>query len=158
MDHCEKEKKDAKEMEGLKKWAVNQRLGEEVMLEKSIHKIYQLQMGAQTKMVQAAGGQKKMGVFKHAKMVEDVIQELGKGAFELLDAHEKCFLQLFIWAGCGCHKDLNTVRGGYVAMEKWWKEHDIEGPIVLANWDNDAVLEERYHALANGDEVTPAQE
>ena len=43
-------------------------------------------------------------------------------------------------------------------MEKWWKEHDIEGPIVLANRDNDAVLEERDHAIANGDEVTPAQE
>jgi len=164
-DHCAKEKKDAKEMEGLKKWAVNQHLGEEVMLEKSIQEIYQLQIGAQSKMVQAAGGQRKWESLpeatkneKRAKMVEDVVQELGKGAFELLDAHEKRFLQLFIWAGCGCHKDLNTVRGGYVAMEKWWKEHDIEGPIVLANRDNDAVLEERDRAIANGDEVTPAQE
>ena len=58
-DHCAKEKKDAKEMEELKKWAVNQHLGEEEMQEKSIHEIFQLQMGAQIKMVQAAGGQKK---------------------------------------------------------------------------------------------------
>ena len=50
------------------------------------------------------------------------------------------------------------MRGGYVAMEKWWKEHDIEGPIILANRDNDAVLEERDCAIAQGDEVTPAQE
>ena len=164
-DHCAKEKKDAKEMEGLKKWAVNQHLGEEVMLEKSIQEIYQLQIGAQKKMVQAAGGPKKWDSLpevtkteKRAKMVEDVVQELGKGAFELLDAGEKRFLRLFIWAGCGCHKDLNTVRGGYVAMEKWWKEHDIEGPIILANQDNDAVLEERDYAIAHGDEVTPAQE
>ena len=164
-DHCAKEKKDAKEMEGLKKWAVNQHLGEEVMLEKSIQEIYQLQIGAQKKMVQAAGGPKKWDSLpevtkteKRAKMVEDVVQELEKGAFELLDAGEKRFLQLFIWAGCGCHKDLNTVRGGYVAMEKWWKEHDIEGPIILANRDNDAVLEERDYAIAHGDEVTPAQE
>ena len=49
---------------------------------------------------------------EHAKMVENVVQELGKDAFELLDAHEKGFLRLFIWAGCGCHKDLNTVQGG----------------------------------------------
>jgi hypothetical protein len=115
-DHCAKEKKDAQEMEGLKKWAVNQHLGEEVMLEKSIQEIFQLQMGAQTKMVQAAGGPKKWDSLpeatkaeKCAKMVEDVVQELGKGAFELLDAREKRFFQLFIWAGCGCHKDLNTV-------------------------------------------------
>ena len=67
-------------------------------------------------MIQAAGGQNKWDSLpeatkaeKHAKMVEDVVQELGKGAIELLDACEKCLLQLFIWAGCGCHKDLNTV-------------------------------------------------
>ena len=50
------------------------------------------------------------------------------------------------------------MRGGYVAMEKWWKEHDIEGQVILANWDNDAVLEERDYTIAQGDEVTPAQE
>ena len=44
-------------MEELKKWAVNQQLGEETMLEKSLPEIYELQMGAQRKMVQAAGGQ-----------------------------------------------------------------------------------------------------
>ena len=53
-DHCAKEKKDAKKMEELKKWAVNQHLGEEEMQEKSINENFQLQMGAQTKMVQAA--------------------------------------------------------------------------------------------------------
>ena len=43
-------------------------------------------------------------------------------------------------------------------MEKWWKEHDIHGPIILANQDNDAVLEERDHTIAHRDEVSPAQE
>ena len=41
-DHCAKEKKDAYEMEELKKWAVNQYLGEEAMLEKSLQEIYGL--------------------------------------------------------------------------------------------------------------------
>jgi len=45
-DHCAKEKKDAYEMEKLKKWAVNQCLGEDAMLEKSLHEIYGLQMSA----------------------------------------------------------------------------------------------------------------
>jgi hypothetical protein len=164
-DHCAKEKKDAYEMEELKKWAVNQHLGEEAMLEKSLQEIYGLQMDAQRKMIQAAGGQQKWEALpeaikaeKRAKMVENVVQELGKGAFELLKPDEKRLLRLFIWAGCGCHKDLNTVRGGYVAMEKWWKEHHIEGPVLLANRDNDMVLEERNQAIAHGDEITPAQE
>src|SRR6266511_1327690 len=147
-------------MEKLKEWVVNQHLGEEAMLEKSLHEIYELQMGAQRKMIQAAGGQQRWEALpeatkseKHAKMVENVVQELGKGAFELLDLHEKCFLRLFIWAGCGCHKDLNMVQGGYNAMEiasktgplilcsfhhirkntlMWWKEHNINGPVLLA--------------------------
>src|SRR6266545_4481259 len=76
----------------------------------------------------------------------------------LPNTNEKCFLRLFIWAGCGCHKDLNTVRGGYNAMERWWKEHNINGPVLLANWDNDIILEERNQAIAYGDEVTQAQE
>ncbi len=73
------------------------------MLEKSLHEIYQLQMDAQKKMVQAAGGQQKWEALsetikseKCAKMVENVVQELGKGAFELLDLHEKHLLCLFI--------------------------------------------------------------
>jgi len=116
-------------------------------------------------MIQAAGGQQKWEALpeatkaeKRAKMVENVVQELGKGVFELLDLHEKRLFRLFIWAGCGCHKDLNTVRGGYAAMEKWWEEHHIKGPVLLANRDNDMVLEERNQAIADGDEVTPAQE
>ncbi len=164
-DHCAKEKKDAYEMEKLKKWAVNQRLGEEAMLEKSLQEIYELQMRAQRKMVQAAGGQQKWEALpevtkseKRAVMVENVVQELGRGAFELLDYHEKRLLRLFIWAGCGCHKDLNMVWGGYTAMEKWWKGHGVQGPVILANRDNDTVLEEREQAIACGDEVTPAQD
>ena len=144
-------------MEGLKKWAVNQHLGEEVMLENQYKKYINFKQVPKKKRFKLLLSEVTK-TEKRAKMVEDVVQELGKGAFELFDAGEKRFLRLFIWAGCGCHKDLNTVRGGYVAMEKWWKEHDIEGPIILANQDNDAVLEERDYAIAHGDEVTPAQE
>ena len=49
------------------------------------------------------------------------------------------------------------VQGRYVAMEKWWKEHQIDGSVLLANRDNDIVLEERNQAIAYGDEVTPTQ-
>jgi hypothetical protein len=86
-------------MEELKKWAVNKHLGEEAMLEKSLPEIYKLQMGAQRKLIQAASGQHKWEALpeatkaeKHVKMVENVVQELGKDAFELLDPHEKCLL------------------------------------------------------------------
>ena len=50
------------------------------------------------------------------------------------------------------------MQGGYAAMEKWWEEHHIKGPVLLANQNNDMVLEERNQTIADGDEVTPAQE
>ena len=87
-------------------------------------------------------------------------QELGKEAFNDLPDEEKCILRLFIWAGCGCHKDLNTVRGGYLAMASWWNENesDADPPVLLANHDNDPVVQERVAALAQGDIPTQAQE
>ena len=45
-----------------------------------------------------------------------------------------------------------------MAIEKWWKEHNMESPVLLANQDNNMVLEERNQAISHGDEVTPAQE
>ena len=64
-------------------------------------------------------------------MLEQLVITLGKEAFELLSDNEKHIMKLFIWAGCGCHKDLNTVRGGYAAVMRWWLENDIEPPVLL---------------------------
>src|SRR6266540_5988627 len=95
---------------------------------------------------------------KRAEMLGSTVAELEREAFEKLSDDKKCFLHLFIWAGCGCHKDLNTVCGGYMAMASWWKENDLEGPVLLANRDNDAVIQERNTAITEGDTPTPAQE
>ena len=51
-----------------------------------------------------------------ATMMEKLVIKLEKASFEMLSDDEKHVLKLFIWAGCGCHKDLNTVRGGNAAM------------------------------------------
>ena len=74
-------------------------------------------------------------------MLEKTIAELGQEAFAKLSDEEKHLLCLFIWADCGCHKDLNTICGGYMAMANWWKENELEGPVLLANCDNDPVIQ-----------------
>ena len=91
-------------------------------------------------------------------MLEKTIAELGQEAFEKLLDKEKRLLHLFIWAGCGCHKDLNTIHESYMAMINWWKENELENPVLLANRDNDPVIQERNVAVAEGDTPTPAQE
>ena len=93
-----------------------------------------------------------------AVMVESLVAELGKEAFDLLSDEEQQVLKLFIWAGCGCHKDLNTVRGGYARMAGWWAENGIDGPVLLANHDNSPVLNEHEAHIAQGDTTTPAQD
>jgi len=164
-DHCAKEKKDARLLEELKAWAVDQHLGEEAMLGLSMEEINELYSKAHKEMIKSAGGQSKWNALsenakadKRAKMVEGILEKLGKEAFEGLEENEQRFLRLFIWAGCGCHKDLNTVRGGYAAMSALWNVLGLPGPVLLANRDNDPVIQERTTALKEGDVPTLAQQ
>jgi len=167
-DHCAKEKKDAQLLEALKAWAVDQHLGEERMLEMSLEEVSEYFKKAEEKMIRKAGGQNKwknLSDIKRAErkaaMIEEAVSELGKEAFNDLSEEERRIFRLFIWAGCGCHKDLNTVRGGYLAMAAWWDENeseDVKCPVLLANRDNDPVVQERLAVLEQGDTPTPAQE
>jgi hypothetical protein len=95
-DHCAKEKKDARLLEELKAWAVNQRLGEDVLLEMSIEEINQLFQKAKKSTIKAVGGQWKWDALsdgvkaeKQAKLLEEVVEEVGKEAFEELPDEEK---------------------------------------------------------------------
>ena len=164
-DHCSKEKKDARLLEELKAWAVDQHLGEEAMLGLSMAEINELFNKAEKEMIKSAGGQSKWNALsenvkanKWAKMVEAILARQGKEAFEELEENEQWFLRLFIWAGCGCHKDLNTVHGGYAAISALWDVLGLKGPVLLANRDNDLVIQERTTALEEGDVPTLAQQ
>lgn len=164
-DHCAKEKKDAQMLKEMKEKAVNQHLGEEAILNKSSGEIHEIYLKGEADMLKAVGGKKKwdnlastVQTEKRALMVEKVVADVGKEAFDMLSVHEKQIFHLFIWAGCGCHKDLNTVKGGYMAMSEWWSANGYEGPVPLANRDNDPVIRERDQALDSGDTTTPAQD
>jgi hypothetical protein len=90
-----------------------------------------------------------------ARMSEDLVIDLGKDVYQMMSDKEKRYLTYFVWAGCGCHKDLNSVRGGYFAMSKWWEKHKQTPPILLANRDNAAVLADM---VSDSNTITPAQE
>ena len=153
-----KRKKDAQLLEELKAWAVDQHLGEEAMLGLSMEEINELYYKAQKEMIKSAGGQSKWNALsgnvkadKQEKMVEGILAKQGKEAFEDPEENEQWFLCLFIWAGCGCHKDLNTVHGGYAVMSVLWDVLGLPGPVLLANWDNDPAIQERTRTLKEGD-------
>ena len=48
-----------------------------------------------------------------------------------LSDQEKTIFEPFVWVGCGCHKDLNTVLGDYTALSQFWEENKLSLPIFL---------------------------
>jgi hypothetical protein len=122
-DHCNKEKKDFEGMKAKKTNAIHQTLGEKEILDKSTEELLPHFLEANNQMIKNAGGKAKWNSLledekseQKATMLEQLVIKLGKEAFELLSNDEKRIMKLFIWAGCGCHKDLNTVCGGYAAV------------------------------------------
>ncbi|KAF8193696.1 hypothetical protein BJ912DRAFT_1091697 [Pholiota molesta] len=63
---------------------------------------------------------------------------IGETAFSSMSEEEQQAADLFIWAGCCMHKELNAVKGGDAAMRKFWISEDLTPPIQLMNKDNDA--------------------
>jgi len=161
-DHCSKERKDAQLLEKEKMQAIYQTVGEDAFQESTNEELLPVLMEARSKMIEAVGGTAKWKALSEstqadheAKMMEEAIKKLGKDAFENLDDNEKRIMKLFIWAGCGCHKDLNSVHGGNTAMMAWWDDNEIDGPVLLANRDNKATLKDYQ---PGSDTLTPDQE
>ena len=161
-DHCAKEKKDAYLLQQEKQKATFQTLGEDQILQMSNQELLPDFLEAQRDMIESAGGKKKWECLsqlerdeRQAATMEKLVIRLGKEHYDTLSDDEKRILKLFIWAGCGCHKDLNTVRGGNSAMMAWWKDNNVTAPVLLANRDNAAILK----GLSKGsDTPTSAQE
>ena len=139
-DHCAKEKKDAYLLQQEKQKATFQTLGEDQILQMSNQELLPDFLEAQRDMIESAGGKKKWECLsqlerdeRQAATMEKLVIRLGKEHYDTLSDDEKRILKLFIWAGCGCHKDLNTVRGGNSAMMAWWKDNNVTAPVLLAN-------------------------
>ena len=105
-------------------------------------------ISACAKMIDQCGGTNKWDLLsegeqaeKNAKMLEGIVLELGEKSLALMSEDEQKYLKLFIWAGCGCHKDLNTVRGRYSSMLQWYQQNSkTSQPFLLPNHDIAPVL------------------
>ena len=92
-DHCAKEKKDAQKMEKLKKWAVDQHLGESVMFEKSIWEINELYKKGEREMIRMAGGDNKWKALSPVVQAEKYMLIYWRKLLQILEKkHLKCFL------------------------------------------------------------------
>ncbi|KAF8804951.1 hypothetical protein BYT27DRAFT_7105812, partial [Phlegmacium glaucopus] len=159
-DHCAKEKKDYDLMGKKKTEAVHQVLGKRRIINNTNKELMPFFLSAHKEMVEKAGGEADWNNLDEsaqkehkAAMLEKLTTDLGQDAFEKLSDKEKAIFKLFVWVGCGCHKDLNTVLGGYIALRKFWVEHRLEPPILLPKKFNEAIIQEAAKEDKNNSEA-----
>ncbi|GJE89766.1 hypothetical protein PsYK624_058730 [Phanerochaete sordida] len=88
------------------------------------------------------------------EMIQRLAESLGDLAYAALDAELQRQLDLFFWAGCCMHKELNSVKGGNAGLVEYWKALGHSAPVLLPNRDNRAVVELADASLA---ETSPAE-
>ncbi|KAJ7080892.1 hypothetical protein B0H15DRAFT_953240 [Mycena belliarum] len=149
-DHVSAEKGTAKGTEGLKHEAVVEDLSEKALVSKSMSELVLYLSVWNAKKIAEAGGTDAWDRLselekaeRDAKLMKEIVEVLGKAAYSALSPEERRKLDLFIWAGCCMHKDLNSFRGGNAEMMLEYPH--IPGavpPIILANKGNAAILKE----------------
>jgi len=160
-DHANDQKLVYEILAEMKAELALQTLGSECLVEMDLQEYDDLLSAEGASCVEKAGGSAKFNALsaeEKAKigsdMMKDMTQRLGKDAYNKLSDQEKRKLDLFVWAGCCMHKDLNSVKGGNKAMMEFWAQLGVVGPILLANRDNAPVIDE----ITEDEILTPAQE
>lgn len=145
-------------MKEKKSSATHQLLGEQRIENESTAELLPLFLKANDAMITKAGGSKKWDNLSEpeqnghkSEMLANLTIELGKESFEKLPAKEKALFKLFVWVGCGCHKDLNTVLGGYTAMSQFWGDNNLEEPVLLPNKFNASIIQSQSADNENDD-------
>ncbi|KAJ7021279.1 hypothetical protein C8F04DRAFT_973055, partial [Mycena alexandri] len=78
---------------------------------------------------------------RDVKMMDNIVTVLGREPYNALNPSDHQRIDLFVWGGCCMHKDLNSFKGGNNEMMLEWKKLGVTGPILLANKDNTALLQ-----------------
>ncbi|KAJ7292581.1 hypothetical protein C8J57DRAFT_1042576 [Mycena rebaudengoi] len=164
-DHASTEKSSAKGMEGLKREASIEELGEQALKGKEyLELIHYLGAWNAKKIAQAGGveGWEALSVeeqaARDARLMSEIVAVLGKEAYDALSPTDRREIDLFIWAGCCMHKDQNSFKGGNAEMMAEWPKLGLPGPILLANKDNAAILRNLLDPAVPKDSPMSAQE
>ncbi|KAI0066539.1 hypothetical protein BV25DRAFT_1868215 [Artomyces pyxidatus] len=144
-DHAEDQKKLFRLLEEWKIRIDRVSRGEEAVLAMSppelVHTIYR----ANEMKIAEAGGIAAWDALSAAQQKaqnnhvwEQIYMALGSDAYAALSDDKKREVNLFIWAGCGMHKEMNSVKGGNKRMVAFWLQAGLVPPIKLMNRDNAA--------------------
>ncbi|KAF8066031.1 hypothetical protein FPV67DRAFT_1417864 [Lyophyllum atratum] len=144
-DHAEDQKKLARLLKAMKEAYERERRGEKIVESMRIEEMLPILLQASKNAVTAAGGSDAWNGLSeqeqdalNLKAYRDLCAEVGQKDYDALADADKRSVDFFVWAGCCMHKELNSVKGGNVAMMAWWGQNNVTGPVKLMNRDNAA--------------------
>uniref|UniRef100_A0A0W0G5L9 Uncharacterized protein n=2 Tax=Moniliophthora roreri TaxID=221103 RepID=A0A0W0G5L9_MONRR len=148
-DHSEDQKKLFKLLKAYKEKVGYEQQGESTLLDMTLEEALPLLMEIYWDAVDKAGGFTAwLGLTHNEQKLQndnaylEFCKRLGKERFNLLSEKERAASKLFLWVGCGMHKEMNAFKGAVQSMEEWWKENEREKPpCKLMNRDNRAAAE-----------------
>ncbi|KAJ7740117.1 hypothetical protein B0H16DRAFT_1378659, partial [Mycena metata] len=147
-DHASPEKSTAAGLQEQKRDGAIQDLGEDALSGKSYMELVEYLGAWNARKIVEVGGVEGWNALSPAeqtardvKMMSDIVTALGREAYDALNPADRRMIDLFVWGGCCMHKDLNSFKGGNTEMMLEWRKLGIAGPILLANKDNAALLQ-----------------
>ncbi|KAF8205788.1 hypothetical protein K438DRAFT_1579294 [Mycena galopus ATCC 62051] len=146
-DHASPEKASANGVGDWKHDDAIQELGENALAGKEFMDLVLYLSAWNAKKIAEAGGTEGWEALSDAEkamrdknLMNEIVTALGKEAYGALSPADRRELDLFIWAGCCMHKDLNSFRGGNTEIMLEWEKRGLPGPLLLANKQNAAIL------------------
>ncbi|KAJ3831319.1 hypothetical protein F5878DRAFT_667679 [Lentinula raphanica] len=144
-DHAEDQKKLFCLLKTFKERCEHERHGERSVLQMNSPELITFLLCVSETATREAGGPEAWILLSEAeqktlneRIYLELAREIGQAEFEALSDEEKANIDLFLWVGCCMHKEMNAFKGGVSAMEVWWGRNNLDPPIPLPNWDNDA--------------------
>lgn len=144
-DHAEDQKALSRGVESWKRRSDRLLRGERAILSMNKEDLLPILWQASRARIEELGG---LTVWEQLSDAErevhnlSVYQELcadeGEQAFGTLSEEEQRTINLYIWAGCCMHKEMNSVKGGNKRMMAFWNESGLTPPVSLMNRDNAA--------------------
>ncbi|KAI0683197.1 hypothetical protein C8T65DRAFT_784880 [Cerioporus squamosus] len=144
-DHAEDQKKLVRLFMELKVRTDREERGQRAILEGALAEFEPIAMEETDKVIKKAGGSarwEQLPEAERAKRVHEATRRatirFGEARFAALPDEDKRAADLFVWAGCCMHKELNSVKGGAAALAAFWKDNGLPAPLLLMNRDNAA--------------------
>ncbi|KAF8177867.1 hypothetical protein BJ912DRAFT_930228 [Pholiota molesta] len=146
-DHAANKKATAAGIQHLKMEEIIKGLGEEKLTEKPASNLVLYLASWSQKMVAESGGLDAWSALpdlecakQEVALMDEIKSDLGREAYTALDPAEKREIDLFVWAGCCMHKDLNCFKAGNMVLMAWWDKSGNTPLITLANKQNVEIL------------------